>query len=284
MSKIKMSRADVFHCWPRVWSLGYCEMSEALRLLDGPRGYSCGVYGWNYDVYDVGGVAVCTGYRDMPGADVPRWFVQKWEKRARALCGRLSSTPYYDYKKYKQARARLARAFCKAFAALRVPRCEYVRGGSPMVPGWAGYAVRKRGGAWFYDDGRGVEGARRLVRPEVDKDRDGRPGWSFVLDFDGRHVRRCYSKRAEDRAKASGAPVCPVCASMSDRLKVCAAGAGCFYYLGRGNIGEAAGRPLCGCVGGRYESGAAARYVSDLSRCPLDKWRAASDDDGKGGR
>ena len=64
MSKIKMSRGDVFRRWPRVWSLGYCEMSGPLRLLGGPRGYACGVYGWNYDIYDVGGVAVCTGYRD----------------------------------------------------------------------------------------------------------------------------------------------------------------------------------------------------------------------------
>ena len=160
MSKIKMSRCDVFRCWPRVWSLGYCEMSEALRLLDGPRGYACGVYGWNYDIYDVGGVAVCTGYRDMPGSDVPRWFVQKWEKRAR----RVSSIGFAEYGKYKRARARFARAFGAAFAALRVARVEYVRGRDPVAPDWARRVVRKRGGAWFYEDGRDVKGARRIVR------------------------------------------------------------------------------------------------------------------------
>ena len=160
MSKIKMSRSDVFSCWPRVWSLGYCEMSEALRLLDGPRGYTCGVCGWDYDIYDVGGVAVCAGYRDMPGADVPRWFVQKWEKRAR----RVSSIGFAEYKKYKRARARFARAFGAAFNALRVARVEYVRGRDPVAPDWARRVVRKRGGAWFYEDGRDVKGARRIVR------------------------------------------------------------------------------------------------------------------------
>lgn len=69
---------------------------------------------------------------------------------------------------------------------------------------------------------------------------------------------------------------CPVCASLADRLRVCAAGAGCFYYLGRGNIGAASGRPLCGNVGGRYEFGAAARYVSELAACPCGKWRGAA--------
>ena len=28
-----------------------------------PIGYNCGVYGWNYDVYDFGSVIICCGYR-----------------------------------------------------------------------------------------------------------------------------------------------------------------------------------------------------------------------------
>ena len=280
MSKIKMSRADVLRCWPRVWSLGYCEMSEALRLLDGPRGYACGVYGWNYDVYDVGGVAVCTGYRDMPGADVPRWFVRKWEKRAR----RVSSIGFVKCGEYERARARFVRAFGAAFGALRVSRAEYKCGRCPVVPDWARRVLVKRGGAWFYEDGRDVKGARLLVRPAYDERYDGRPGFDFVLGGDGRHVERRYNLDCVNGGagyeKIGAGAACPVCASLADRLKVCAAGAGCFYYLGRGNIGAASGRPLCGNVGGRYESGAAARYVSELTVCPCGKWRGAADVNG----
>lgn len=46
--------------------LGYC---AAYHLLEkGTRyGYTCGVYGWNYDVYEKNGVVICTGYRRMKG-------------------------------------------------------------------------------------------------------------------------------------------------------------------------------------------------------------------------
>ena len=84
-----------------------------------------------------------------------------------------------------------------------------------------------------------------------------------------RRAAQCVAGAVDDGTGAA----CPVCASLADRLKVCAAGVGCFYYLGRGNIGVAFGRPLCGNVGGHYESGAAARYVSELAACPCGKWR-----------
>ena len=31
-----------------------------------PVAYAAGVYGWNFDVYDFGSVAIVTGYRGMP--------------------------------------------------------------------------------------------------------------------------------------------------------------------------------------------------------------------------
>jgi hypothetical protein len=34
--------------------------------MERPVAYSAGTYGWNFDVYEVGGVAICTGYRGMP--------------------------------------------------------------------------------------------------------------------------------------------------------------------------------------------------------------------------
>lgn len=46
---------------------GYCDLSYLLNNHS-PIAYTCGVYGWNFDVYEVYGVTICTGYRNMPGA------------------------------------------------------------------------------------------------------------------------------------------------------------------------------------------------------------------------
>ena len=46
-------------------ALGYCEVQTLLSWTS-PQAYTCGIYGWNFDVYTFGGVALCTGYRGMP--------------------------------------------------------------------------------------------------------------------------------------------------------------------------------------------------------------------------
>ena len=51
-------------CNPR--SVGYCDLQNLLNNHS-PIAYTCGVYGWNFDVYEVYGVTICTGYRGMVG-------------------------------------------------------------------------------------------------------------------------------------------------------------------------------------------------------------------------
>lgn len=46
--------------------VGYCDLQDALRGID-PDGYTAGVYGWNCDVYLIGGLTICTGYRPAAG-------------------------------------------------------------------------------------------------------------------------------------------------------------------------------------------------------------------------
>ena len=45
-------------------ALSYCQAQTALDLFgtDYKIGYNAGVYGWNYDLYRIGGVDVVTGY------------------------------------------------------------------------------------------------------------------------------------------------------------------------------------------------------------------------------
>lgn len=62
--------------------VGYCDLSTLLRNHS-PIAYTCGVYGWNYDVYMIDGKTICTGYRGMPGRRANN--SSEYEKRARAI-------------------------------------------------------------------------------------------------------------------------------------------------------------------------------------------------------
>lgn len=56
-------------------AIGYCEL-HLLECAD-PEAYTAGVYGWNFDVYRLGGLTICTGYRGMIGVDVDTTTIRK---------------------------------------------------------------------------------------------------------------------------------------------------------------------------------------------------------------
>lgn len=66
----------------RVVSIGYCDACTLLRAHN-PIAYTCGVYGWNFDVYHVYGLTICTGYRNMVGPTAKN--VREYEEKARKL-------------------------------------------------------------------------------------------------------------------------------------------------------------------------------------------------------
>lgn len=85
---------------------GYCDLSSLLRGHE-PVAYTCGVYGWNFDVYEVYGLTICTGYRGMPGKRLDG--IAEYEKKADAI--------WCDYNKpYEERREEvetLLHEFCK---------------------------------------------------------------------------------------------------------------------------------------------------------------------------
>lgn len=64
-------------------SAGYCEL-QGLLSYKSPVAYSSGYYGWNFDVYDIDGVAIVTGYRGMPSKNSKADYdlTREYEKRA----------------------------------------------------------------------------------------------------------------------------------------------------------------------------------------------------------
>lgn len=63
-------------------AIGYC---YAYYLLQNHSAlaYNCGGYGWNFDVYDVEGVLICTGCRGMPGVKADSALVKRLNEEAK---------------------------------------------------------------------------------------------------------------------------------------------------------------------------------------------------------
>ena len=82
MAKIKTTRKEIVDRFCNVRSCGYCDASYLLNNHT-PIAYTCGVYGWNFDVFEVYGVTICTGYRGMPGKRLEK--LQEYEQMARDI-------------------------------------------------------------------------------------------------------------------------------------------------------------------------------------------------------
>lgn len=90
-------------------SAGYCDLSYLLQNHE-PNAYTAGVYGWNFDVYEVYGLTICTGYRGMVGPRLEG--IGEAEKKARKLLSWENKTMTYDEK--REAVEELLHEFCKA--------------------------------------------------------------------------------------------------------------------------------------------------------------------------
>lgn len=90
--KIKLTRQQTAATNEPILKIGYCDLSALLTGISA-WGYNCGVYGWNYDVYDITstktgeGVRITTGYRNMIGERLDYKIIRKYEDKAKAITG-----------------------------------------------------------------------------------------------------------------------------------------------------------------------------------------------------
>lgn len=90
----------------RVVSIGYCDAQTLLRN-HAPVAYTCGVYGWNFDVYEVYGLTICTGYRGMVGPTACN--VAEYERKARQI---LKDNNFTLWAEQKEQIENLLKEFC----------------------------------------------------------------------------------------------------------------------------------------------------------------------------
>lgn len=103
--KYKTTRKAVVNGASRLVCAGYCDLCTLLRN-HAPIAYTCGVYGWNFDVYEVYGLTLCTGYRNMPG---PRAHgIREYESAARSIM----ADPNLAWQERDNRVEKLLREFC----------------------------------------------------------------------------------------------------------------------------------------------------------------------------
>lgn len=81
--KYKTTARAVKEGYCKVIRAGYCDLQELLSYKS-PTAYASGVYGWNFDVYDINGVAIATGYRGMPSKNSKEDYkiIREYEAKA----------------------------------------------------------------------------------------------------------------------------------------------------------------------------------------------------------
>ena len=75
--KERITAKAIRNAFKHVVELGYCELYDTLHVLE-PSFYTCGIYGWNADVYVIDSeTAIVTGYRPFgkrPNRDILERF------------------------------------------------------------------------------------------------------------------------------------------------------------------------------------------------------------------
>lgn len=84
--KVKVTQRQVLDNYCYVISVGYCDLQYLLQFKS-PNYYTCGVYGWNSDIYDLGnGVALSTGYRPFGNLKASYYHItRKYNEKAKKI-------------------------------------------------------------------------------------------------------------------------------------------------------------------------------------------------------
>lgn len=100
--KFKATQREINNGYFYKISIGYCDLQTLLNY-ENPVAYTCGIYGWNADVYSCfpeipWNVAIVTGYRPFGNIQSNYGRNKKYEAKARKIANDYS-IPYETRKK-----------------------------------------------------------------------------------------------------------------------------------------------------------------------------------------
>jgi hypothetical protein len=81
--KLKTTKNQVKNNFNTILSIGYCDI-QYLTYYKRPFAYSCGVYGWSCDYYEIENVCLSTGYSPI-GQNVDYNLMRKYEAKAQKI-------------------------------------------------------------------------------------------------------------------------------------------------------------------------------------------------------
>lgn len=105
MTKFKTTKKTIMSTNANVYKAGYCDLDQLFKYRDA-NAYTCGVYGWNADIYQIGNVVIVTGYRPF-GKLIDYELIRKYNELARAVNDKYQN----DYEANKKALEDLVQAF-----------------------------------------------------------------------------------------------------------------------------------------------------------------------------
>lgn len=84
MIKYKTTKKAICNSCATIISIGYCDLQHLLAYIS-PNAYTSGIYGWNADIYSIGNVAICTGYRPFGDINPDYDITRSYNERARII-------------------------------------------------------------------------------------------------------------------------------------------------------------------------------------------------------
>ena len=112
MTKFKTTKKTIMSTNAKVYKAGYCDLDQLFKYRDADA-YTCGVYGWNADIYQIGNVVIVTGYRPF-GKLIDYELIRKYNELARAVNDKYQN----DYEANKKATEDLLQEFIKELKEL----------------------------------------------------------------------------------------------------------------------------------------------------------------------
>ena len=97
--KFKTTKKAVKEGYRNIIEVSYCGLQHLLYYKD-PVAYTCGVYGWNADIYEIGrGSAICTGYRPFGDIRPDYELIREYDNKARDL---IALSKEFDFAELKE--------------------------------------------------------------------------------------------------------------------------------------------------------------------------------------
>lgn len=120
--KVKVTKKSIKDNYNIILGIGYCN-AQHLLYFESPKFYSCGVYGWACDYYEIGSnFIISTGYNYIDNTNKKYYdLVKEYNKKAEKII----YNNKIEYKTQKSKVTKLLMELCEKVAKEELPWWEF---------------------------------------------------------------------------------------------------------------------------------------------------------------